>query len=361
MKYKLGILIGLFITFCTLINTDTYAASSDKKSGDFVYYVNNGEVEILSYSGNAKNLVIPDKIKGKKVTVIQSGAIKNNKYIKTIKLGRYIKTIYGDDEGFFPNCKNIKKVTVHSKNKYFFSKNGVLFNKKEKKGIALQYYPQGQKGAYTIPNNVKVIYGGAFINCTKLTSVTIPKSVLKVGPNPFRGCNKLCQIKVAKANSKYKSVGGVLLNKKGTTLVSFPNAKSSKYTIPKNVKKIEGYAFSKNKKLTSITLPKKVTKIESEAFSNCTKLKSITIEGKVSIYNQFKNCPKLEKVIVKNKKADFIVNYNDDCYGCALGIFYIEKHDLDAYQSKNVRLYAPEGSLAEAFALKNNISFKKMD
>ena len=71
---------------------------------------------------------------------------------------------------------------------------------------------------YTIPDGVKVIGGGAFLNYTGLTSVTIPNSVTTIGSRAFYQC----------------------------------------------------------KKLTEITIPKNVTSIGYNAFQNCESLKSVT-------------------------------------------------------------------------------------
>ena len=93
------------------------------------------------------------------------------------------------------------------------------------------------------------IAGGAFMDCSGLTSITIPKSVISIGTSAFSRCSSLTSI-----------------------------------TIPEGVTSIESYAFVYCGSLTSITIPESVTSIGDEAFYGCSGLTSITLpEGLTSI------------------------------------------------------------------------------
>jgi hypothetical protein len=68
----------------------------------------------------------------------------------------------------FYDCINLMSIDVAEDNPAYSSEDGVLFNKD--KTVLIQY-PRGKKGAYTIPDSVTEICGGAFYNCDGLTSL----------------------------------------------------------------------------------------------------------------------------------------------------------------------------------------------
>ena len=109
------------------------------------------------------------------------------------------------------------------------------------------YLPASYSGAYTIPDGIKQLAGGAFTKCSKLTSITIPNSITSIGDYAFQQCSSLTPI-----------------------------------VIPNSVMSIGGYAFSDCSKLDSIIIPNGITNIENETFRNCTSLKSISIPNSVT-------------------------------------------------------------------------------
>ena len=109
------------------------------------------------------------------------------------------------------------------------------------------YLPASYSGAYTIPDGIKQLAGGAFSKCSKLTSITIPNSITSIGDYAFQQCSSLTPI-----------------------------------IIPNSVMSIGGYAFSDCSKLESIIIPDGVTSIGNATFRNCTSLKSISIPNSVT-------------------------------------------------------------------------------
>ncbi len=179
----------------------------------------------------------------------------------------------------------------------------------------------------TIPDTINglpvtSIRGGAFYNCTSLTSATIATSVTNIGDWAFDGtgltsvtigtnvtrignwafafCTGLTAIAVEALNSAYISVGGVLFNKSQRTLIQYPPGRpGTSYTIPNTVTHIGDAAFSGCTSLTNVTIGTNVTSIGFAAFHHCQSLTSITIPNSVTNIGDyaFCDCTSLRRVL----------------------------------------------------------------
>ena len=128
--------------------------------------------------------VFPGKCKSYKVPVQLKDASTLISYIDTHddSIGRY-----GSVKGINNGGGNLRNITVEEGNKYFKSKNGVLFNYGMTKLCA---YPRAKEGEYTIPGSVTDIDIDAFAGAYKLTGITIPSSIKYVSIN-IAGCASL--------------------------------------------------------------------------------------------------------------------------------------------------------------------------
>lgn len=126
----------------------------------------------------------------------------------------------------------------------------------------------GSSSAVVIPEKiggkvVSAVVGYAFSESNPV-SITIPKTVTK-----FDGGNmgsRLASINVASGNKVYKSIGGVLFDRTGKTLVRFPEGKTGSYKVPQGVKAIAGDAF-RGARASTVKFSSTVRKIGSQAFS----------------------------------------------------------------------------------------------
>jgi hypothetical protein len=176
----------------------------------------------------------------------------------------------------FYKCSSLISINVNHNNPAYSSVDGVLFNKVRDTLIQCPYSKQGM---YTIPNSVKHISVGAFMDCTRLTSITIPNSVTSIGDGAFFLCTSLTSINVNEDNLTYSSIDGVLFNKAKDALLKYPSGKQDTYIIPDGVTIIVWNAFSDCAGLTSVTIPKSVTSVEGSAFNMCGNLTSIIVQN----------------------------------------------------------------------------------
>ena len=186
----------------------------------------------------------------------------------------------------FGNCDKLKEITVSDDNKYYTSKEGVLFDKSMSKLIC---YPEGKEGtSYTIPesvtslepyalqgsslntiqlpNKLTLIREGALSYMSGISSINIPENVTDIEPNAF-AFSGLTEIKVDENNKHYADKDGVLFDKNLTTLIYYPSSKpDTEYSVPDGVTRIEDYSFVGKPILQKIIIPDSVTAIGNNAF-----------------------------------------------------------------------------------------------
>ncbi len=212
---------------------------------DGIYYECRGgdSVSVVYVSlKDSRSITIPATIEyygtSYRVTSIRDFAFENCFNLTEIIIPNTITTI---DWGVFRDCRS--NLTTPIYNEHIFA-----------------FLPTSYEGAYTIPNGIKSIIGGAFSGCSNLTSITIPESVTSIGSYAFHGCSSLTSI-----------------------------------TIPEGVTTIDYQTFSDCSSLADITIPNSVTSIESEAFSGCSSLSEIILPNSVTSigFNVFYNCSNL--------------------------------------------------------------------
>ena len=84
------VLTALFLTL-SFASAGTMAGAKTKNG--FTYKVTKNQVKIVSCSKNQKQIVIPNKIAGKKVTSLGANVWKKSSKVQTIVLPKYLKTI----------------------------------------------------------------------------------------------------------------------------------------------------------------------------------------------------------------------------------------------------------------------------
>ena len=228
-----------------------------------------------------------------------------------VEIPNSVQTIEG---GVFEACTSLTEIDVGTKNKSFYSENGILFDKAKRTLVA---WPSAA-GDVVVPENIQFLNDYCFAGCTSLSSVRMP-GVVTVKPHAFKDCSSLekvefssklesieknvfehCDllqdIKIEEENTVYSSNKGQLLSYDGTVLYAWPSAKKS-VSVADSVTRIDDCAFQNQSGLVQITLGKSVREIGYQAFSSCPDL-SIVIMSNVAIIETyaFEKCTSLKQV-----------------------------------------------------------------
>ena len=169
--------------------------------------------------------------------------------------------------GSFTMCKSLTSISIPNSvteidASAFYGCSGIstpIYN-----AHCFAYLPVNYEGAYIIPDGIKLICGGAFLECKKLTSVDIPNSVTGIARIAFWNCSGLSSINIPNSVTSISTQAF----QGCTSLTSL--------IIPNSVKYIGSSAFSNCTSLTSLTLSETLTMIYDGAFYGCTSLNSIT-------------------------------------------------------------------------------------
>ena len=288
----------------------------------------------LSYCKNLKSISIPAAVTtlpsecfyqctnlssvtlNNKLTEIKSYAFAYCSSLKSINIPASVTDV---SCSAFIYCDKLTSITVDGSNASFSSVDGLLCNKK---GDTLLTFPGGKSGTYTLPGGIKTVdtYAFyycdqlktvnlsnvnevkyfAFYSCNGLTEVTVSAKTTKIDPIAFNRCENFVKFNVDSGSKNYSSVDGVLCDKAGTTLISFPCGKGGDYAIPSSITSIGKNAFYSSLKLRSVFIPSTVTAIDKYAFENCDELQSITLWASVSaVPDSFASrCDKLDFVVI---------------------------------------------------------------
>lgn len=364
----------------TLVMAISIIAISPTASGATIYKANNFEyiklggnkARVTAYIGKNTTVVVPSKLDNNTVTEIGNNILRYNRNVKSILFPNSVKKfvqlpLYGAKKlekvtigkGVFPdtlqsltvgkslkkfdeiptlNNRNLKEFKVSRNNKYFSSRDGVLYNKNKTKIVA---YPNGKKTTQiAIPKKVNTIGELSFAYQRYLKKVTFSKNVKKIEKMAFLNCEKLSSINIP-------------INITTINRMAFAGCKSvSKLTINSNKKLSIGYgAFSELNKLKSLQVP--VVK-GNNVFSECKNLNYIYIPSNVkTIYAyEFVDCPKLKTVTIPKTVKRIGKNSLGYCHG--------EYYEPEYVKVKGFTIRGYKGSAGEKYAKQNGFKFVKI-
>lgn len=208
----------------------------ENEQGKFRFKIVDREAVLVKYTGESKDINVPEKAENYEVTGIDSDAfLYAEDIVENISLPDTIKTI---KESTFSNL------------------------------CELQTLDLGE--------GIKSLEEGAICYCTKLKELYIPKSLADMDEGAIFGCEVLKNITVAQDNLSFKVENGALLSKDGTVLYMAPTATSGIYTVPDTVEIIGRYAFYECYDIKEVVFPDSLKRINAHAFEE-TMLQTITL------------------------------------------------------------------------------------
>lgn len=202
--------------------------------------------------------------------------------ISELTIPENVKRIGG---GAFIDCKGIKRL---------------VFNAAQ---CTSMYSKSGAKVTPAIVNSsisevtfgplVTAIPDFALFGCKSLTTITIPNNIKMIGGAAFRECPALTSVifNAEECSVAYSSDGDNIVP-------SFNNPAITHVTFGDNVTRIPDYLFWGCSGITEVKFANNVERIGTAAFFGCTGLTSVTISQSVEAVgaNAFGNCPNMTTV-----------------------------------------------------------------
>lgn len=198
-----------------------------------------GTAIIVDYIGEKTDVVVPERLRGKKIISIDQNAFKGTGITSVV----IPDTVTSIGVNAFQNCEKLVSVDM------------------------------GQ--------SVKNIGEGAFSNCPELVDVKCSPVLNDLGTSVFGNDEKLKTVNLD-GNPNLVIKDGIIYSSDMTKLVeSLSSADLSNYVLPETVVEINSFAFYNQKELTSINLNKGIKTIPQGAFINCKKLREVTLPDTV--------------------------------------------------------------------------------
>ena len=381
-RHLLALLTVVLALLALLLMHPTAGAVDDSDKAETLVGANIKDGVLLGYYGLGGNIVLPNTVtkindealKGNDniVSITIPGSVKdigNNAFEGCTKLEKVIFTNPGQASNnllirvsafqnckklteceiparayqvvgnIFKGCTSLTEVKVNAANPYYFTQDGVLFGPalvnyepQYNDAYALQSYPAGRQGAYTIPSKVNgkeidQIWTSGFEDASGLTGITIPPSIGRLGTAAFEGTGLT---NVVIPDTVQQVDPAVFQN--CTKLVSVK--------LPAGLAEIDQYMFANCISLQHVDMPDSITKINIYAFHNCTSLTSLALPKNLSSLSVgcFDKCINLQHVVVPPSVSSFP---KDD-----VGVY-------NPFKYSPVTVYVKKGSTADKFFTNN--------
>jgi len=237
---KNAIKVICFVLAVILIGIGAFYFAFYWQKGEFEITegVNKNTAIITGYIGEAKDVNIPDRIRGKKVVSIGDSAFSETD-ITSVTLSKNVTSI---DEYAFSECKNLKKIDL---------------------------------------KNVKSIGDSCFYNCVSLENVELPSTLEKIGSMPF-ACDEKLTVTI-KDNTNFVIEDDILYTADKKTLITvLPQAEIKEYICPAELENITEFAFMNQKNLSKFVYNDKIQTINAGTFINCSSLKELNIPSNIT-------------------------------------------------------------------------------
>ncbi len=287
----------------------------------YIYTVlDDGSARITSYTGKRRYLTIPEKLEGRTVTEIGEFAFSGNRRIRSVALPKTLRKI---DLYAFSNCEKLYGIeipeSVETIADYAFYDNARL--------MSVSFVRNGRLQSI---GRSAFAYNG-------FSRIDLPQNLTSLGTQAFYGNTALMTVTVADGNTAFCVKNSVLYNKAGDTLIYFPAAQNTTYTVDAATTAIGPYAFAYSRcrevilpnglltigdgafnyaSITALSVPKTVSEIGSSVCNGCFYLNTVSLpEGGAftSIPGQaFIYCPNLKTIAIPSQ----ITSIGAEAFSC---------------------------------------------
>ena len=153
-----------FLSAYPIAAADYVPVEDNYVSGDFVYQIHSGEATLISYTGNDREVVIPETVDGFPITIIGNLAFSHNPMIEKITFSASVLRI---EDG---SCDSVPEPVQYGAFSHCIKLKSIVF-----------------------PEDSRLSYIGNFAFCgaDALTSVTLPDSIRTLGLSCFDECSAL--------------------------------------------------------------------------------------------------------------------------------------------------------------------------
>lgn len=264
---------------------------------------------LSSEAKDEKEIVIPNKIDDKNVSIIASNSFENELF-ESLVIDANISVI---QTGAFKNCVNLKSVTFNTSSVIRIEEGAfsgctalesinlstlVSLNKIETQAFSgctslksidltgtsvTSIYQETFKGCVSLtevklPNYLMNIYEGAFADCTKLKSVNFDElsQLSLIGPRAFQNCTTISKVELNNGITKISE--GAFADCKGLQIVDLTKART--------LKSINKEAFLNCERLQVVNLNTKIETIGESAFKNCYSLIEVVLPSSLKTIGQ---------------------------------------------------------------------------
>ena len=248
----------------------------------FLFYLGSEDYYLVSYTGTATELVLPDSI-GDSTYKIHQYAFQNRSDITSITLSEGVTAI---GRYAFAGCTNLAELTIPASVTVIGS---------------YAFWNCTNLASVTLSEGLETIENYAFQECVALNAIVIPESVKLVAYGAFSGCAGLTEMTIpfvgqtadASTSSSYHFFGYIFGQSSfsGTTCVYqyYTGGSYEYYYIPSGLTKvtvtgakIPATAFYGCPMLTEIVLSENIESIGAKAFYNCSGLTAVVVPESVT-------------------------------------------------------------------------------
>ena len=260
----------------TAATTEAPPTLQGGSTSDFEYNENsNGGITLEKYIGNDTDVVIPQTINGKPVTMIGGWCFSRKFDLRSVTIPDSVTII---SSCAFSQCTNLETVKL--------------------------------------PSNLERLVSGVFEG-SGITEISFPLTLKRVGYRTFADCKNLKEIFIPKGvifEEEVFAYAGLekITFEEGVEVIAqamFFGTPIKEVVLPQSVKTIGNSAFADCANLESIVLNEGLITIDTYAFGGTSKLKEIIIPKTVVNMNEdaFYSCETMERVKFEgNAPADYV-------------------------------------------------------